>query len=146
MKKQDRSEISSISIGAAVGAGGSVIVTLMLSVLSASLVGREILPETSIDALTVGVLILSSMCGSLIGYAVTGHHRLPVCLTTGGGYYLLLLASTALFFGGEYRAVGVTALAILGGSGAMVLLGLKEGKRGRRSRYVKNRNWKVVQN
>ena len=54
---------------------------------------------------------------------------------------LLLIGCTALLFDGVYRGVGVTALAILGGSGASALVGLKEGKSRGAYRPAKKRNW-----
>ena len=145
MKKQEGIGMSAIGFGAAAGAGGSMAVTLILTALAANLVSREAVSADLLDALTVGILVLSAGCGSLLGYAVTGHHRLPVCLSAGLLYYLMLLGCNALVFDGAYRTVGVTAVAILGGSGAVALLGLRGGKKSPRSRYTKNKKWKVVQ-
>ena len=49
---------------------------------------------------------------------------MQMCLLTGVCYYLALLAMTALFFGGQYSALGVTALAVLAGSGGAALLSI----------------------
>ena len=46
------------------------------------------------------------------------------------GDYLLLLSIAALFFGGQYEGMGVTAFVILGGCLAVVLLGLKGEQKG----------------
>ena len=48
-----------------------------------------------------------------------------MCLAAGGGYYLCLLAITALFFGGQYQGVGVTALMVLGYTRAEAQTALK---------------------
>ena len=119
--------------------------SLALSALGAELVSREVIAETSIDALTAAILILSAACGALLAVTVTGHHRLPVCMLAGGIYFLSLLSCTALLFGGVYRAVGVSGLTVLGGCGAVVLLGLKESGNRRGRRHAKNRNWRIVQ-
>ena len=135
--KQGQSVWTSVGIGASVGAGGSVVATLALSALAASLISRETISETSMDMVALAILILSSAVGALTAVKVTAHHRLPVCMASGCIYYLVLLSCTALFFGGVYSAVGVTGLAIFGGCGAVVLLGLKEGRRGGARRYLK---------
>ena len=140
-RKNATADWTAIVKAAVLGAGGSMGITLLLTALATSLVGRETVGESSVDALTAGILILSSIGGSLLGAAVAGHHRLQVCLATGGMYFLLLIGCTALLFDGVYRGVGVTALAILGGSGASALVGLKEGKRRGAYRPAKKRNW-----
>ena len=59
--------------------------------------------------------------------------RLMVCLLSGAAYLAVLLSLTALFFGGQYQAVGVTSALILAGSGTAGLLGVKPaGKRSHR--------------
>lgn len=144
-KKRGDADWPSVVKGAAIGAGGSVAMSLALSALGAELVSREVIAETSIDALTAAILILSAACGALLAETVTGHHRLPVCMLAGGIYFISLLSCTALLFGGVYRAVGVSGLTVLGGCGAVVLLGLKESGNGRGRRHAKNRNWRIVQ-
>ena len=145
-KKRGQTDWTSVVKGAAVGAGGSILMTLALTALAAGLVVRETIDETSLDTVTAGILILSSICGSLLAASATGHHRLPVCMASGALYFLLLIACAILMYDGANGAVGVTALLVLGGSGAAALLGLKEGRKGRGHRTYKNRNWKVVQN
>ena len=145
-KKQGRSDWTSVGVGAAVGAGGSMALTLALSALAANLISREVIAEASLDVITAAILILSSACGAVAAVRVTGHHMLPVCMATGGIYYIVLLSCAALFFDGAYSAVGVTGLTILGCCGAAALLGLKDGRKNRGYRHPKNRNWKVVQN
>lgn len=145
MIKQEEANLSATVIGGAVGGGGSIVATLILSALATGLANRGMVGEASIDAVSVGILVLSSVVGSLLGCAVTGHRRVQVCLISGGVYYLALLACNVMLFDGIFRTVGVTGLVVLGGCGAVILLGLKEGKRGHRMGKTKNRNWKVVQ-
>ena len=145
-KKQGQSDWISIIKGAGIGAGGSLLVTLALTALAAKLVSQETIGEASLDAVTAAILVMSSICGSLLAASATGHHRLQICLATGGLYFGMLLSCTALLFDGVYENVGVTALAILGGCGAVILMGLKEGKKRGSYRRPKKVNWKVVQN
>ena len=145
-KIQDKTEWPAIGKGALIGAGGSMLITIVLSAIFAALAERETIGEDMLSGVSALVLILSSLAGSLLGVLVTGHHRLVVCLCTGVVYYAALLACAALVFEGAYHNMGVTALIVLGGSGAAALLGLKEERRGRSKRWRKKRNWNVVQN
>lgn len=146
IQKQQRTDLSSLPAGLAVGAGESMILTVLLSGLLAYLMSKETIAENSVNVCGAAILVLSAGIGALLAFKKIGHHRLAVCLASGGVYYLLLIACTALFFSGEYQAMGVTALAVLGGSGAAALLGLRSGKKGYGPRYSKYHNRKVVQN
>ena len=137
VKKQDNERWTAIGKGAAVGAGGSMLITLALAAVFAALVDHGSIGEDMIDPVGVFILTVASMIGSVLGTAVTGHHRLVVCLFTAVVYFCMLLACAALLFDGEYCNIGVTALAILGGSGAAVLLGLREGQSRRPKRRRK---------
>ena len=140
-RKQGQSDYKRILKAAGIGAGGSMIVTLALTALAASFVQREIVGETSQDALSAGILVLSAICGSLLAVSITEYRRLVVCLSAGAVYFLLLLSCTAMLFDGAYSHVGITALAILGGCGAVILLALNAGKRSSARRRTKYRNW-----
>lgn len=145
-KKWEATDWTAIIKGAVIGAGGSMLATLAMTALAAWLISRGSIDALSIDTVTAAVLILSAVCGSFLATAVTGHHRLPVCMATGVVYILLLLSCAIMLFDGVNGTFGVTVLAVLGGCGAVALLGLKEmGKSGTR-RHPKSRNWKVVQN
>ena len=137
VKQQDNERWTAIGKGAAIGAGGSMLITVSLAALFAALVDHGSIGEDMIDPVGAFILTLASLAGSVLGASVTGHHRLAVCLFTAVVYFCMLLVCAALLFGGVYRNVGVTALAILGGSGAAVLLGLRERKSGRPKRRRK---------
>ena len=140
-KKRSKGDWISVVKAAALGAGGSMIITLLLTALGANLVSREMVDESFVNAAAVGILILSSIAGSMLAAAAAGHLRLQVSLTTAGVYFVALIGCTAMLFGGVYQGVGVTALAILGGGGAAALLGLKERKGRGAYRPAKKRNW-----
>ena len=146
MRKREESVLSSVLSSGAIGAVGSMVTAIILTAVAANLVKMETVTEGAIDGLTAGVLLVSSVGGSLFAARLCGHHRLQTCLVAGGIYFLLLLACTAMLFDGVYRGVGVTALLILGGSGGAVLLGLKEGKKRKRFSGANKRYRKVVQN
>ena len=62
----------------------------------------------------------------------------------GYGVIGILLAITALFFGGRYTAMGVTAGVVMAGSAAAILPGMGKGSGKRRRSYPKVRR-KIVQ-
>ena len=117
-----------MAVGLAVGCGISLVFTLLGAALIANLVLSQKMSSESIGYGAVIILLLASAIGAWLSYAMIKRRRLVVCLSFGLGYYLSLLAITALFFGGQYQGMGVTAMLILGGSGAVALMGIKGEK------------------
>ncbi|MBQ7415635.1 MAG: hypothetical protein IJW14_01195 [Oscillospiraceae bacterium] len=112
------------------------IVSMVLTILGALAIALLILSEKlGVEAIGYGAivtLILAAATGAWLAAMLIKRRWMIVCLGTGGIYYLTLLAITALFFGGQYQGIGVTALAILSGSGAVGFLGLKGENTGRK--------------
>jgi len=115
---------SSIPIGIGVGTAICILITLIGAAISAYLVYSESIQQESIGFASMTVLVLSSGLGALVSMHKIKRMRIQMCLLTGVCYYLALLAMTALFFGGQYSALGVTALAVLAGSGGAALLSM----------------------
>lgn len=118
--------------GFALGVSASLLITVLGAALIAKLVDRETIGEGSIGYGILIVMILASWLGSLVSYGRIKRRRAVVCLAAGGIYFLVLLSFTALFFGGEYSGVGVTALLIFCGSMLAVLPGLRQNRGGKR--------------
>lgn len=124
---------ASMGAGLALGAVVSMAVTIVLSLVTAKLVDSGTLAESAIGYAAIGILLLSSILGASTAIGRIKRQRLVVCLAAGGIYYGLLLSMTALFFGGQYTGMGVTALVVAGGCGAVILAGMGQGRsRGRR--------------
>lgn len=119
-----------IPVALAAGAGTSMALTLGLSLVLAWLVDKGYLPWERIGYGILGLLLACAFVGALAAYSRVGRQRLAVCLGCGGIYFLLLLAATALFFGGQYHAVGVSGGLILAGSGCAGLLPTGRGRVG----------------
>lgn len=119
--------------GLALGGALSLGVTILLAMVTAMLVDNGAMEEKSIGYAALVILLLSSALGSAVAAARIKRQRLVVCIAAGAVYYVLLLSMTALFFGGQYTGMGVTALAVLGGSGVVCIAGAGQG-RGRRKR------------
>ena len=134
------------SIPAGILTGG--ITGLAISVAGAMLAGKmldlEWIPMTSIGYLAMVILLVSAYTASQSAWARVKHKRAAVSMGAGGSYYLMLLAVTALFFGGQYTGMGVTALLVLAGSGSSVLIGLYRKQPGNRGKYRKQIR-KIVQ-
>lgn len=114
--------------GLALGGLVSLAVTIAGSILAANLVLKEMISADSIGYCSMVILLLSSMLGSAAAVKRIKHRRLYVCGLSAIIYYTTLLGVTALFFGGQYQGMGVTALVVLAGSGTVALLGAKQEK------------------
>lgn len=122
----------SVPAGLAVGALTGVAVTLIGSALLAYLINREQIPVTALGYGTMVILFLASAAGSALAAGKIKHLHLQVSLMTGGVFFLILLGINALFFGGQYRGIGVTAAAILAGSFIQLLTRMGKGRGVRR--------------
>ena len=118
----------SIPVGIAIGCAVSLLITVLGSVMVAKLISDEVLVDTAIGYGAMMIVLLASALGAAISATKTKRLRLQVCLLAGAVYYGALLAVTALFFGGQYQGMGVTALLVLAGTGTVILLGAREKK------------------
>lgn len=120
--------------GLAVGAGVSLGVTLLMAAVLAKLVDAERMAWENIGYGIMVLLLAASFAGAMVSFGKIKRQRMLVCGLSGVIYFAMLLAITALFFGGQYSAVGVTALLVLAGSGTAALLGLRQGRGGKRKK------------
>lgn len=117
--------------GIAVGCGAAMLVTAAGSALVAKLISDEVLVDTAIGYGAMFIVLLASALGAAVSAAKVKRRRLQVCLLSGIVYYGMLLGMTAMFFGGQYQGMGVTALLVLAGTGTVILLGTREKKTGK---------------
>ena len=123
---------SSMPAGLAFGALCSVMSTMIFAGILAKLIEKETIPESSIGYGVMILLILSSFLGAMMAFGKIKRQRVVVCGASGAIYFGILLSITAMFFGGQYSAVGETALLVVCGSGLAALLGLQEGRGGKK--------------
>ena len=121
----------SIPGGLAVGMTVGLIVTVLLSSLVAKLLQTGVLAQNQTGYAVMGLLLAASFAGAAVAQGRVKHRRRMICMLSGGIYYLSLLAITALFFGGQYTAMGVTALVVLAGCGTAALMCVRQGRRGK---------------
>lgn len=129
---------SSMPVGLALGAAVSLLMTLAGAWFFAYLISREILEEVSIGYCAMFIILLSSITGTSAAMGKIKRRRGHVCGLSGLIYFMMLLSMTALFFGGQYHGVGVTALLIMAGSGTVALLGLRGERRGHRRKIKRS--------
>jgi len=122
--------------GLALGAAVSLGITLLASAFLAWLVDSEKMPWENIGYGIMVLLLSASFLGAMAAYHRVKRQRLMVCLLSGVLYLGILLSLTALFFGGQFDAIGITAALVMGASTAAGLLGLhpEQGGRGGRKR------------
>lgn len=121
--------------GLAMGAGISTLITLLFVLVLAKLVDSERLPWEHVGYGIMLTLITASFLGAYCASKRIKRLHMLVCLTSGSIYFAILLSITALFFGGQYEAVGITALLVLSGCLSAALLSLGRTK----SSYGKKR-------
>lgn len=130
----------SMPMGLLLGSGVSMGITLVAAAVLAKLLDSERLALENIGYGIEVTLILASFCGAMAACGKIKRQRLVVCGVSGALYLCILLAITALFFGGQYETVWLTAILILAGSGGAALLGLRgEGKGRRKKIKIHNR-------
>lgn len=130
---------TSIPGGIGIAATVSMLITLLTCCILAWLVVTERVGENAIGYCAMMILLVSSFVGAVIAAVKIKHRKMMVCVLSGCAYFLCLLACTALFFGGQYHGVGVSALLILAGSVAAALTDMRKGgsfnKKSRRKMY-----------
>lgn len=122
-----------------IGAGVCIIITLITAAVSALLVSKEIIGEKWIESIAIVILFLSSLTGAKTGSMGEKEKNLYISPVIGLVYVLIVLSATAIFFGGQYQSVGVGAIAVLSGCILSVILGQKQGNKGK-IRRSKNRH------
>ena len=125
---------SSVPAGLAAGALVSAGVTGLGTALIAFGLSQE---RVSWETVGYGILImilLSAYLGAMTAYSKIRRQKLAVCVMSGMAYWGLLLLITALFFGGQYEAVGVTGLLVTGGIGCAVVTGTGQGRSNRKGK------------
>ena len=140
LKHRPGSRALSMPAGLAVGTAISIGTTILLAAVLAKLIVMQLIEETRIGYGVLCILLISSYAGAWTAFSKIKRQRMLVCLLAGIVYLAVLLAATALLFGGQFEAVGVTALLVLGGSVTAGLLGAREKRGGKgRKRYMPNR-------
>lgn len=136
MKAAQKATGRTMSMPGGLAFGG--VISLAITVIGAVLLSKLMDTETiEWEGVGYGIMVLltaASFLGALSAYSRIRRQRLVVCLLSGAIYWITLLGITALFFGGQYEAVGVTAGLILAGCGCAGMLALPAGRGGKRKK------------
>lgn len=128
IKGKPTGRATSMGAGLAAGTALSLGLTLGGSMLCSWLILGGRLSSQSIGYCSMVLIIMASILGPLCAAAMIKHRRLYVCALTAVLYYAVLLGINALFFGGQYRGMGVTALLVIAGCGLSILTGMRKGR------------------
>lgn len=114
--KKTKGTAVSIPAGVTIGVCVSLSITLILAAMLTWIVSKGKVDENVVGYISVGILLFSAILGTLTSSVKIKRRRMLVCCETGALYFASLLAITAIFFGGNFRGIGVTAIVILIGS------------------------------
>ena len=126
----------SVPGGLALAAAVSISVTAAVSGGIAYFINSEKITWIQAGYWIMGMLFAASFLGAKSAYAAIRRQRLMVSALSGLVYWGLLLCVTALFFGGDYEAVGETAGIILAGTGCAAILTPKKTNHFRKKHRV----------
>ena len=116
-------------LGLTVGMGLTFVLSAVLTWLT---LDGKINPNST-GYYSMGLIVLSSMIGALLSAIRIQRRWMLVCLVNGAVYFVLLLLITAVFFGGRYQGIGVSAILVCIGVLCSGIIGLlKKRSLGRR--------------
>lgn len=144
MVKRKRGKTMSMPAGILVGAATGLALAIAGAMAAGNMLDKMWIAMDSIGYAAMVILLISAFLAAQTAWNRIHHQRVAVSFGAGGVYYLMLLAMTALFFGGQYTGMGVTALLIFAGCGCSVLVGLYRKSPGNQGKYGK-RIRKIVQ-
>ena len=137
-KKKVSGTAMSIPAGLGIGLLVSLVITVAGAAITAWLIASEKIGEGSTGYGVMVILALGAGLGALSAVYLIKRLRLQVCMLTGVCYYLSLLAMTALFFGGQYQGMGISAIVILSICALIAFLPTKNGQvRGKRKKLYR---------
>ena len=116
LKKKVAGKTIGVPGGLAIGIMVSLLITVLSAALVAWLLSAQTIGEGTVNSLKMLTHGISAIVGSVTAYNLVKRMRLQVCLLCGACYYIILIGMTALLFGGQYRGLGVTALIVIAGS------------------------------
>ena len=139
MKIRNKGKTRSVPGAMAISAAVSMGLTVLVSAGIAYALNVQKTTWEQVGYWIMGMLFAAAFLGAKAAVRAAGSQRGMVSMMAGLMYWGLLLCVTALFFGGNYDGIWVTAGIILGGCGASFLLsgpgsGRRSVKKGRRNR------------
>lgn len=129
---------SSVPIGLLWGDVVSIVTTIISAAIASKLLDLEMMEWKITGYWIMATLILASFFGACVACHKIRRQRLVISVLSGVTYFATLLLITALLFGGQYEAVGVTSGLVLSGVGVAAMTGGRGGgrKKGRKRNYL----------
>ena len=124
---------SSFPAGMAIAAAVSIVITLLLSAGIAIALQKEWITWQQAGYWIMGMLFAASFIGGKCAFASLKRQRALVSVLSGILYWGILLSITALFFGGNFEAIGETGAIIAAGCSTSALL-IKPGAKNNRGK------------
>lgn len=115
IRKLQNGRATSTVQGLMTGLAVSLIVTLIAAAILTKMIEKEILAWQNVGYAIIPILMFASFIGAFTACQKIKRQMLVVSMLSGLLYWIALIAATALFYGGKYEAVVVTASLILAG-------------------------------
>ena len=112
-KQKATGRAASIPAGIGWGTLAGLGITATGAAILAWMMTKEKMNSDSLGYGIIAVLLIASCVGALIASGKIKRLRMQMCLLSGAVYYFSLVAMTALFFGGKYEGMGVTAIVVM---------------------------------
>lgn len=122
-----------VPAGVALGVGISLLTTLVGAIILTWMVASQKIAQDSIGYGCMIILPAAAALGSVCGCNAVKHRRLLVCGLCSLCFFLVLFV-IALLFGGQFKAVGVSAIMIGLGGGISTIPTITGNRSGARRR------------
>ncbi len=119
------------------GIAAALLATATCTAICAIAISKEMITQEKMGYCAIFILLISSLCASIVSTVKDNERRIGTTLATGVIYTGMLLMMNALFFDGKYQGVVATIVVIITGSLLPILLGRKGMKKGRSHRSNK---------
>ena len=136
--KQKSGGAKSIPVGLAISWAMQILLTMALCLMLAALILSGKVGQEALGYSVPVIIIASAYIGAAASCKLVGHHNLVLCLSSAALYLGTLLVIALLLFDGKIGAFWVSALLMLGGAMAAMLI-CSAPKRGRGERWKKRR-------
>lgn len=124
--------VKSVAAGVALG----TVWTILCAAIIAKLVDSEVLPMENVGYGSMAAVLSAVFMGASLAGKRAGHLVAQASAISGVAYFACLLLVNALFFGGSYTGLGVTAILVAAAT-MLALLAAGKGRPGKRRRRYK---------
>lgn len=124
MANQKKEIRSSLPMGILAGWAVAIVMTAVISAITASVISGERAGEEILGTAAVAAVICSAVIGSFVSKGLASEKKMVACIGCAIAYLATLLGVHAIFFEGEYHGVAAATLVILGSGLAVAMIGM----------------------